>query len=93
MKTNLVIPKGHYCYDENGTCPYFSYVKVYDKIGEIQFPYCLLLKKGSMPNGDWKNNELDRLSDHFSQTNEELWSGILSLDILWDQCKECGINY
>ena len=47
------IPKGIYCYDENGRCPYWERKKA----GE---GYCHVIQKSSY--------------------------------LLWDQCKECGIN-
>lgn len=51
------IPNGIYCYDENGTCPYWQ-----KRNGKV---YCAFLEKDE--------DELDSL-------------------ILWDQCKECGVN-
>jgi hypothetical protein len=98
MKDNL-IPKGIYCYDKYGTCPYFTYLDVYDKecdpknnIKPISIPYCLYLNKGSYANGSWKNNEFNRLKEHFKMSDNELFDNILPLDLLWDQCKECGVN-
>lgn len=57
------IPKGLYCYDENGLCPHWS---CHPEHGEQNNGYCAFMKYG-----DWED-------DHFS--------------LLWDQCKECGIN-
>ena len=87
-----LIPKGMYC----DGCPYFSYVSLYDDLGEIRFPYCIYLKVGSMPNGTWKLNEYERIQKLLNQTADELLDyesdGLLHLDLLWDGCKECGIN-
>lgn len=91
-----LIPKGIYC----DNCPYFSYVSLYDDIGEIRFPFCIYLGCGSMPNSGWNNNEFERLQALLHLTDDELWnhvdgtdkSGLLALDLLWDGCKECGIN-
>lgn len=51
------IPRGIYCYDENGTCPYWR------KVGENGF------------------------CDYMELGDENL-----DIGLLWDQCKECGIN-
>ena len=85
-----LIPKGMYCDD----CPYFSHMRLYDKFGKIQFPYCLYLNQGSMPNGGWKKKELGRLSFMLKIDKEKLWDheGLLGADLLWDGCKECGVN-
>jgi len=60
------IPKGPYCYDENGLCPHWQ------KLNDTEGPnaYCHYLK---MSDRDIENIEC-----------------VLSL--LWDQCKECGVN-
>lgn len=56
------IPKGIYCYDNKGICPYWS--RKNDK-PEQENGFCSFLNKG-----DWE----------------------LTVGLLWDQCKECGIN-
>lgn len=56
------IPKGVYCYDENGICPYWK--KCADR-PEQENGYCEYLEQG-----DWE----------------------MTFGLLWDQCKECGIN-
>jgi hypothetical protein len=61
-----VIPKGVYCYDKNGVCPYWD--KNLDK-PEQHNGYCHYLKSG-----DWMDEDIGG------------WG------LLWDQCKECGIN-
>ena len=62
-KDTSVIPIGLYCYDANGTCPYWSInpEKEYQDNGHCKF----------LDIGDW----------------ESQYGGLL-----WDQCKECGIN-
>jgi len=57
------IPKGAYCYDENGTCPFWE---LRDDKPKQQNGYCRYLNEG-----DWECK---------------------GLSLLWDQCKECGIN-
>lgn len=58
-----IIPKGGYCYDENGTCPFWE---TFPEMGKQSCGYCSYLQKG-----DW------------------MTGGTM---LLWDQCKECGIN-
>jgi len=60
-----VIPRGYYCYDENGLCPYWSIRK---NKPEQQNGYCKYLRLG-----DWQNKR--------------------GIGILWDQCKECDVNW
>ena len=68
-----VIPKGIYCYDENGVCPYWSL--------DPDLPYqrngrCAFLKRSD--------------SDVTSPNLPDKLQSASSL--LWDQCKECGVN-
>jgi len=58
-----LVPKGTYCYDENGNCPFLE--KFSDFYPEQMNGYCALLEIG-----DWMEG----------------------VDLLWDQCKCCGIN-
>lgn len=58
-----VIPKGGYCYDENGKCPFWDTMPSMDK---QSCGYCHWLQKG-----DWEED---------------------GTFLLWDQCKECGVN-
>lgn len=91
MKDTSVIPKGLYCYDKNGDCPYWS-LNVYH---EPQYNgYCAFMEKG-----DWDLNKEKSwrvmykdgkiIPDAELQSGEELG---IPLSLLWDQCKECGIN-
>lgn len=64
--TRRLIPKGCYCYDENGVCPFWW---SFDDFGEQMNGYCSLMERG-----DWMQSE----------------NGGTSL--LFDQCKECGLN-
>lgn len=57
-----LIPRGLYCYDDRGTCTYWS--SMADRPPQ-ENGYCAFLEKG----------------------DQELQGGLL-----WDQCKECGIN-
>ena len=58
-----IIPKGPYCYDENGLCPFWD---AHPEMGKQSYGYCNYIQKG-----DWMSG------------------GTM---LLWDQCKECGIN-
>ena len=85
MRTD-VIPKGQYC----GKCPYYQQLLMNHR---IHIPYCLYLKKGSIPNG-WTVYDYDEVSltfgleDKFDLDNLDFFDAHL----LWDRCKECGIN-
>ncbi len=66
MKSIGKIPKGLYCYDENGTCPYWSF--------ELDKPkqengYCAYLKIG-----DWESDGIGLLWDQvkFCEINEDV---------------------
>jgi len=61
-----LVPKGCYCYDENGVCTFWWCMS---EFGEQAQGYCSLLERG-----DFMQSE----------------NGGTSL--LWDQCKECGLN-
>ena len=84
---NTIIPKGIYCYDEKGRCPYFSHI---EKAG-IKIPYCKYLKEGSLPN-ELTDEDFERLKNfHHTTSDEDIWN-LYPLDFLWDQVKECGEN-
>jgi len=61
-KDQSVIPRGYYCYDSKGKCPYWQLRE--DKPNQ-ENGYCKFMEKG-----DWE----------------------MDIELLWDQCKECGIN-
>jgi hypothetical protein len=50
-----IIPRGDYCYDENGTCPFLT---CWDEMGKQNNGYCNLLQKG-----DWHQNGTNLLWD------------------------------
>lgn len=89
-----LIPSGPYCYFGEQLCPYHVTMRMWDP-KEIKFPYCIYLQQGSMPNSGWTNNEFERILKLLEQTEDEIWdheTGLLGLDLLWDGCKECGVN-
>lgn len=86
-----LIPKGQYCYDAGGVCPYWSRNSEYP---EQANGYCSFLGKGDwdmnkekswkMVEGpSWKNPSVDFVSA------DDLG---LPLSLLWDQVKMCGEN-
>lgn len=57
-KDPSLIPKGMYCYDDKGRCPY------------------------------WQHKPDDYYCDFLEQSDEDMFP----FGLLFDQCKECGIN-
>ena len=81
MKDKSLIPKGIYCYDENGRCPYWS---MDENRPEQENGYCSFLEKG-----DWDfNNE----SEAVNVATGEIVEIPFPVGLLWDSVKECDIN-
>ena len=87
-----VIPAGYYCYAKT-VCPYWY--RVPGK-GETECGYCSFLSKG-----DWElnpvYNKTNRIvqsanTDHVGKTVSEIFGDDFPSSLLFDQCKECGIN-
>jgi len=83
---HMAIPPGPYCYYsyKGPTCPFWDKddSKPYQENG-----YCHYLQRG-----DWENNdekEYINVKTGEKQTANQIG---LPLSLLWDQCKECGIN-
>jgi len=83
-KGDSVIPSGSYCYDENGICPYWDR----DSDRPHQYDgYCWYVERG----------DLDLQKD-MEFTNEDTGETVkgedmpIPVSLLWDQCKECGVN-
>ena len=84
MKDESIIPYGMYCYNAKGTCVYWS---LKDDREEQYNGWCDFLEKGDL--------ELEKemvLKD--MQGAKEVFGDELPfpVSLLWDQCKECGIN-
>ena len=90
------IPKGDYCYKyvdgknkygipNTENCPYHSY-KELNGAGVV---WCDYLELGGLPN-DCKEGDHEKLIEFFGSTEAMLSS--LPLTLLFDSCKECGIN-
>ena len=84
MKDTSVIPNGIYCYDENGKCPYWDLRedKPYQRNG-----YCSFMEKGDWDFNATREYKSDQTGE--TQTADEIG---LPFSLLWDSCKECGIN-
>ena len=88
-KDTSVIPQGPYCYtyDEDGTyrpCPYYDTV---DGAPEQYDGYCHYLEKGDL--------DLEQEMELTDMETGETTKGSdlpFPVSLLWDQCKECGIN-
>ena len=76
--------KGIYCYDENGKCPYWDLRedKPYQRNG-----YCSFMEKGDWDFNATREYKSDQTGE--TQTADEIG---LPFSLLWDSCKECGIN-
>ena len=106
-KDTSIIPKGDYCYtwkevpsesnNYRGTvnhCPYYE-VK---NVDGVEFPWCNYLELGGIPSSDkwlgWGDDDYDDpwkvLTEHFG--GKEQMEEKLSLSLLFDSCKECGVN-
>jgi hypothetical protein len=89
-KDTKAIPKGMYCYDENGICPYWASNPDYHY---QENGWCAYLERG-----DWEMNDDKKWSVTYvkeGEPNRKLQSAHelgIPMSLLWDQCKECGIN-
>lgn len=101
-KDESVIPEGSYCYVPKSykdgvlnieLCPYFDYRVFEDEKGKINLPYCHFLEAGSIPSNGWDNNEHERLKEILKIKDDDELFELFPLDVLFDQCKECGINH
>ena len=99
-KDTSVIPKGEYCYTikkivwaDNGMpiiktnmCPYYS---SRDYGEDVTVDFCEFLGKGDY--GGLNDDEYALLLAYF-KGDEEKMRKELPLGLLWDACKECGVN-
>ena len=96
-KDTTVIPKGDYCYSRvegvskygiplSKRCPYDTY----KEINGVPVAWCSYLELGGILNEGGTEEGYKKLIEYFGD-EESLWDG-LPLDLLFDQCKECGVN-
>jgi hypothetical protein len=98
-----IIPKGIYCYtfvdeepiiDEDGishfkinSCPYWGN----KDINGVKMPWCHYLNKGGWDNRDYIPEERNKILEYYNN-DEKKMDEELCLMLLFDGCKECGIN-
>jgi hypothetical protein len=85
MEKEKLIPNGIYCYNGNVYCPYSTS----KNFNDVRVPWCDYLDKGGVDNGHTEE-EWNKLIEYFGTENNIF--DFLPLDLLWDSCKECGIN-
>lgn len=83
-KDTSCIPKGCYCYDESGLCPYWDLL---DDLPSQYNGYCAFLGKSDIEIA--QERELKNMKTGEVARGDEL---PFPVSLLWDQCKECGIN-
>ena len=81
-KDKSKIPKGDYCYDEKGPCLYWSCRK---DLSEQENGCCSFLGIN-----DFEENSKIEVYD--TKKKEVIWEHPI-LSLLWDQVKECSVNY
>lgn len=85
---NKCIPKGCYCYDENGYCPFKTREIIQTENGVVSIPHCLYLGESDLHCTD---EEFEMLLKHFNCDEDTIWDKY-PLDLLWDSCKCCDMN-
>lgn len=83
-----VIPKGIYCYDEKGMCPYHKYIKT------------VLLHENNGENCEHREDCDETCGTEFHNTCKVLiyrceymdYTDVEQESLLWDQVKECCEN-
>ena len=83
MKDESVIPFGCYCYNAKGVCPYLG---IKEDRPEQYNGCCEFLNKWDL--------ELEKEKIYKDELGLEVFGNELPFpnSLLWDQCKECGIN-
>lgn len=81
VKDTDCIPKGLYCYDEKGVCPYW---KRRDDLPKQYNGYCAFLEKSDVEIAQERELEDCRTGERVRLP--------FPVSLLWDKCKECGIN-
>ena len=100
-KDESLIPEGSYCYNvikqewdeerqtpviKTKVCPYWDYDETKH---EQECGYCHFIGKG-----DWETNASTEKTITNMKTGEKFSPSemLITIGLLWDQCKECGIN-
>lgn len=90
-----IIPKGSYCYTIDRVdmkeskiytknCPYYNYTV----INTVLVPTCEYLELMGVPDCD--DETYKKLLDFYG--NYDKLHEAMPLSLLWDSCKECGVN-
>lgn len=83
-KSKQLIPKGYYCYDERGICPYWHCDEARPA---QQNGYCAYMGKG-----DWDLNKEKGWREEGSDEWKSAEEIGMPLSLLWDKVKMCGVN-
>lgn len=83
-KGKTIIPKGCYCYDENGQCPYWD---CDERKPEQYNGFCWYMEKGDMDLAKEKTFIEEETGEKIQGQNMPV-----PVSLLWDACKECGEN-
>jgi len=80
------IPSGLYCYNKKGVCPFWS---IKENLPYMENGYCSYLGKSDYD----LNEEIGGVETY----QGGLYVGLTDaheakMSLLWDKCKECGIN-
>ena len=89
-KDKSKIPHGCYCYDENGTCPYWRLIedREYQENG-----WCDYMEKGDIEISEDTSEEWHiGCKDGWEEVKHEDVPRFIRMGLLWDKCKECNIN-
>lgn len=83
------IPKGIYCYDHKGKCPYWSIDK---SLPKMENGYCSYLKQSDWDINEQANKDSLKALDDKTNIAFEADAHVLCWSLLWDAVKECGEN-
>ncbi|GAG46879.1 unnamed protein product, partial [marine sediment metagenome] len=83
-RMHSLVPSGVYCYDENGVCPFWGKNEAYPKQAN---GFCLLLGQS-----DWDEATCPTYRCVYRKNGNPKDIPDISLGLLWDQVKQCGIN-
>jgi hypothetical protein len=93
MKDKSLIPDGLYCYhfdksDKNSVKTKFCPYSVIKNINGVDVNWCDYINEGDT--GNCSDEDFEKLVEYYGSTDNV--DENLKLSILWDGCKECGIN-
>jgi len=93
MKNTKDIPRGYYCYDERGDCPYWD---INPELPKQANGVCNFLGKSDQ---DLNKEYAETLRTEYSEDKSiegklysEVYGEPLEFSLIWDQVKECGEN-